>query len=54
MKEIFKTLIICLNCHSLVLIPILISIKTRSDSIFGQKPPKNTEEDDEIVGENTT
>ena len=26
-------------CHSLVLIPILISIKTRSDNIFGPKPP---------------
>ena len=28
-----------LYCHSLVLILILISIKTRSDNIFGQKPP---------------
>ena len=27
------------NCHSLVLILILISIKTRIDNIFGQKPP---------------
>ena len=27
------------NCQSLVLILILISIKTRIDNIFGQKPP---------------
>ena len=33
--------IIC-YCHSLVLILILISIKTRSDNIFGQKPPHPT------------
>ena len=26
-------------CHSLVLILILISIKTRSDNVFGPKPP---------------
>ena len=29
----------CQYCHSLVLILILISIKTGSDNIFGQKPP---------------
>ena len=30
------------NCHSLVLILILISIKTRSDHIFGLNPPTTT------------
>ena len=32
------------NCHSLVLILILISIKTRSDNIFGPKPPTTHQE----------
>ena len=35
----FHRVIIFIYCHSLVLILILISIKTRIDNIFGQKPP---------------
>ena len=32
-----------INCHSLVLILILISIKTRIDNIFGQNIPPHRE-----------
>ena len=35
----FRSIISIHWCHSLVLILILISFKTRSDYIFGQKPP---------------
>ena len=34
-----KVLVAKNYCHSLVLIPILISIKTRIDNIFGQNTP---------------
>ena len=39
---LYLTLSPSICCHSLVLILILISIKTRSDNIFGQKPPHPT------------